>query len=127
MGNIKMIHTNPERRRYQRFSAAPDTIVLNSARFGQVINMSLGGLRVKYILRPTEAFPDAFEIAILNKAGNHFVEDLPCRVVSVHDASPFNPRLNLFTRTAGLEFINLTSRQGEQLVSFMAANSRGHA
>ena len=99
---------------------------VHTARFGQVVNMSLGGLCVKYILRPSEPFPNTLEIALLNKSANHFVEDLPCRVVSVHDASPFNPRLKLFTRTAGLQFLNLTTRQKKQLVSFMAANCRGH-
>lgn len=122
MGTIK------NRRRHHRFATIDNILPLNTMSFGQVINMRMGGLRIKYLLlRPDQPFQHSFEISILNNAGDKYIDKLSCKVVSFTDSAPISPAINLFTREAGVMFTDLTSSQKNQLADFVHHNTLANA
>jgi hypothetical protein len=116
-----------ERRKHQRFDALDNILALNTLSFGQVINMSMGGLRIKYLLRRNEPFQYFFKISLLNNAGDEYIDNLPCQVVSFIDSDPICPPMNLFIREAGVKFYELTSQQIHQVADFVFHNSLVHS
>ena len=61
--------TKEERREHHRFDSLGDIIAINSKNYGQVVNLSMTGLRVKYFMRPSDSFKKSFTISLLNKKG----------------------------------------------------------
>ncbi len=112
-----------ERRKHQRFEALDNVLALNNSSFGQVINMSMGGLRIKYLLRRNDPFLHSFAISLLNHAGDTYIDSLPCKVVSFHDSGPICPPMSLFIREAGVMFTDLTSSQSNLLADFLLDNT----
>ena len=113
------METKEERREHHRFDSLSDIIAINSKNFGQVVNMSMTGLCVKYLLRPSDSFERSFKLSLLNKDGNRYIDNLPCNVVSLQDSDPISPSANLFTREARIVFDDLTSSQVKQLSDFV--------
>jgi hypothetical protein len=112
-----------ERRKHQRFEAVNNILAINSLSFGQVVNLSMGGLRIKYLLHRNDPFQQAFEIGLLNNVGDTYLEKLPCQVVSAIDSSlPDLPR-NLFVREVGVMFTDLNSHQINMLAEFVLHNT----
>ncbi len=117
------MNTLKERRKHRRYEAQDNILALNTLSFGQVINMSMGGLRIKYLLRRDDPFDDTFDISLLNNSGDHYIDKLSCKVVNIIDSEPICPPLNLFIREAGVMFTDLTPAQKELLNHFVMHNS----
>ncbi|MEN8256644.1 MAG: PilZ domain-containing protein [Thermodesulfobacteriota bacterium] len=115
--------TLEERRKHKRFQAQDNVLALNALSFGQVINMSMGGLRIKYLLRRNDPFHKSFEISLLNNSADHYIDKLSCKVVNITDSGPICPPLNLFIREAGVMFLGLTPAQKDLLDHFLIYNS----
>ena len=111
--------TKEERREHHRFDSLGDIIAINSKNYGQVVNLSMTGLRVKYFMRPSDSFKNSFTISLLNKNGNKYIDNLPCKVVSLEDSTSSSSPVSLFTREAGIVFGDLTSSQMKQLSDFV--------
>ncbi len=122
-----LMKTVKERRQHHRFDALVNILAFNTMSFGQVINMSMGGLRIRYILRLDEPFRHSFEISILNNAGDQYIDGLSCKVASCTDYGPISPSLNLFTREVGVMFTNLTPSQKNKLADFLRHNTLTNA
>ncbi|MBU0680197.1 MAG: PilZ domain-containing protein [Proteobacteria bacterium] len=116
-----------ERRKHQRFEALDNILAINTSSFGQVINVSMSGLRIKYLLRRNDPFHHAFDIALLNNTGDQYIDKLPCRVVSSIDFTPSIMPQNLFVREVGVMFDDLTSAQINQLADFVLHNTLVYA
>ncbi|MEN8256643.1 MAG: PilZ domain-containing protein [Thermodesulfobacteriota bacterium] len=111
-----------ERRHHHRFDSLGNIIAINTMNLGQVINLSMGGLRIEYLLRPNDLFEHSFSISLLNNTGDRYIDNLPCKIVSFEDSEPIFPSINsinLFTREAGVMFDDLTSSQIKQLSYFV--------
>lgn len=112
-----------ERRKHQRFDTLDNILALNTMSFGQVVNMSMGGLRIKYLLRRTDPFHYFFKISLLNNVGDQYIDNLPCKVVSFIDSEPISKPMNLYIREAGVMFTGLTPSQIDQLADFVLHNT----
>ncbi len=117
------MNTIKERRQDQRFEALDNILAINIQNFGQVINISMGGLRIKYLVRPNEPFEHSFKISLLNGAGDQCIKSLACKTISFNDFGPIAPSINLFTREARVMFTDLTTSQKNQLADFVLHNT----
>ncbi len=112
-----------ERRKHQRFDSIENILALNTMSFGQIVNISMGGLRIKYLLHRNDPFQHFFNISLLNNGDNQYIDSLPCKVVSFIDSGPISLPMNLFIREAGVMFTDLTTPQINQLADFVLHNS----
>ena len=117
------MNTVKDRRQHRRYTAIENILALNTESFGKVVDMSLGGLRIKYLLRRGDPFHHDFDISLLNDTGEHYIDKLPCKVVSITDSRPICPPLNLFIREAGVAFTGLSVTQKNLLSHFIVYNS----
>ena len=117
------MYPEQERRQHNRFQAHDNILALNTLSFGQVLNMSMGGLRIKYLLRIGDPFKESFHISLLNSTGDQYIDNVVCKVVSITDSAPICPPLNLFIREAGVQFACLTPTQKDFMRNFVLLNS----
>lgn len=108
-----------DRRQHQRFKVKKNTMAFNSTTFGEVINISEGGLRLKCLLHTDEPFATEFDIGLLSSEGDYYLDNLPCKVVSIKDSSPLQASRSTFMREAGIMFVNLTGDQQAKLSLFL--------
>ncbi len=112
-----------ERRSHQRFVTPDNVLALSTWSYGQVVNISMSGMRIKYLLHRQDRFQDSFEVGLLNDSGDHYLAKLPCRVVSCLDTTPSSMPANLFIREAGVMFDSLSPSQARQLADFVMKNT----
>jgi hypothetical protein len=111
--------TNKERRQHHRFDSLDHIVALNSMNLGTVINMSMSGMRIKYLLRPRDSLKKSCKISLLNNEGDQYIDNLLCKVVSSTDSGATFPSTNLATREVGVTFTNLSSSQLTKLSDFV--------
>lgn len=103
-------------------------MAFNASNFGQVINISQGGLLYKSLMAQGEpSHSDSFNIGLLNSAEGHYLDQLPCRIVHVEDSSPLLPTSNTIIRESSIQFIDLSTAQKQHLQSFLDKNTMGLA
>ena len=116
-----------ERRQHQRYIPHEELMAFNSSNFGQVINISAGGLLYKSLLIQGETEANPPQIGLLNSAEGHFIDQLPCRVVNIKNSLPLLPSSNTIIREASIEFLELTLEQQDHLHDFLKKNTVGLA
>ena len=116
-----------ERRKHRRYQVAENVLVFNSTTFGQIINISKGGLAFRYLAQKDDPPLATFEIGILNGDNGFYLDQLKCRTVTVNDTPPIHPTSSTIIRKTGIQFTDLTPEQNERLASFLAENSIGEA
>ncbi len=116
-----------DRRQHQRFKVKQNTLALSTSTFGEIINISAGGLRLKCLLHSDEPFATAFDIGLLANEGDYYLDNLPCKVVSIKDSSPLQASWSTFIREAGIMFVNLTGDQQAKLSLFLKQNTSTEA
>ncbi len=112
-----------ERRNYTRLDVRKNTMAFNATTFGEIINISEGGLRIKCLLHSDDNFETSFTVGLLSNTGNYFLDHLPCKVVSIKDSSPLRSSRSTFIREAGLMFLDLTADQKAKLALFLQQNT----
>ena len=116
-----------ERRQHPRFVPHEELMAFNQRNFGQVINISVGGLRYKSLLLKTEQAETPPHIALLNSSGGHYLDQLPCQIVQSVDSPPLLPSSNTIIRETSVKFVGLTPKQLESLNAFLIDNTKGAA
>lgn len=112
-----------ERRQHARFNVKKNTMAFNSTTFGEIINISEGGLRMKCLLHSDDTFDHSFQVGLLSNTGDYYLDNLPCKVVSIKDSSPLRSSRSTFIREAGIMFIDLTADQKAKLALFLQQNT----
>ncbi len=112
-----------ERRQYTRFNTKQNTMAFSTTTCGEILNISEGGLRIKCLLHGKDKFETSFHIGLLSSTGDYFLENLPCKVVSIKDSSPMQSSHSTIIREAGLMFIDLTTDQQAKLSIFLQQNT----
>jgi len=111
-----------ERRKHKRYQLSDDILVFNETTFGQIINISKGGLAFRF-LTSKEITQDAyFELGILNSSSGFYLENIPCKTVTSTDSAPIHPTGSTIVRRNGVEFGELTSEQRQKIEEFLSAN-----
>lgn len=116
--------THKERRQSPRFTVKQNTMAFNDTTFGDIINISKGGLRMKFLLHRNDNFTPSFQIGLLSSTGDYYLDNLPCKVVSMKDSSPLLPSRSTYICEAGIMFHDLTADQQAKLSLFLKQNSR---
>ena len=116
-----------ERRQHQRYLPHEELMAFNASNFGQVINISAGGLLYKSLMLQGDEEENPPHIGLLNSAEGHYLDQLPCRVVHVKNSLPILPSSNTTIREASIEFVNLTTEQQSKLQDFLSQNTVGLA
>ncbi len=112
-----------ERRNHPRFGVKKNTMAFNSTTFGDIVNISTGGLRMKFLLHRDDNFHPAFRIGLLSCKGDYYLDNLPCKVVQVKDSSPLRSSRSTFIREASIMFLNLSADQKAKLALFLKKNT----
>jgi hypothetical protein len=116
-----------ERRKHKRYQVEESVLVFNSTTFGQIINISEGGLSFRYLAQKGDPPLSSFEIGILNGDNGFYLDKLSCRTVTVNDTPPIHPTSSTIIRRTGIQFTDLTSEQNERLANFLIQNATGEA
>ena len=102
-------------------------MAFNATSFGQVLNISEGGLLYKSLLDQAEPAPQTFAIGLLNSAEGHYIDRLPCELVQINDSPPLLPTSNTIIRQASIKFVNLSPAQRQSLQRFVKDNCLANA
>ena len=112
-----------ERRKSPRFSVKQNTMAFNNTTFGEVVNISTGGLRMKFLLHRNDTFETSFQLGLLSSKGDYYLDNLPCKVIRMKDTSPLRSSRSTFIREAGIMFVDLNSDQQAKLSLFLQQNT----
>lgn len=112
-----------ERRKYKRYRLSDDILVFNENTFGQIINISKGGLAFRFLTNKDVVQDNEFELGILNSSNGFYLENICCKTITSTDSAPIHPTGSTIVRRNGVEFYNLSPEQQEQLEEFLKNNT----
>jgi c-di-GMP-binding flagellar brake protein YcgR len=113
-----------ERRKYQRFQLSDDILVFNETTFGQIINISKGGLAFRFLTSKDIAQDTFFELGILNSSSGFYLENIPCKTITSTDSAPIHPTGSTIIRRNGVQFGELDPEQQQKIEEFLAESAR---
>ncbi len=116
-----------ERRKHKRYQVMKNVLVFNSSTFGQIINISKGGLSFRYLAQKDDPPLSVFEIGILNGDNGFYLDKLGCRTITVNDTPPIHPTSSTIIRRTGIQFTDLTPDQNKRLAHFLTNYTTGEA
>lgn len=108
----------PDKRKHRRYPISDDTVILCSATIGSVIDISEGGLAIKYF-KPKSLSEEANAL-VFSGEKDFLVSELPLKIVRREEVQ-FSPLTNVHTQTVGVEFNNPDASQKDQIRQFIAA------
>lgn len=112
-----------ERRRHRRYKATAGVFAVNS-KFGQIIDISRGGLSFRYVER--RGWPkELFEMGVLYGDDDFCLDSLAIRTISDCVVANGLSSSSTIIRRCGVEFATLTPKQLRDLEYFIWANSDG--
>lgn len=107
-----------ERREHKRFKTKSATVQIDEQKFGQIIDISMGGMAFSYIDRG-DWDEEGLDLGILLGEKDLCVADMPLKVIS--DCA-IGGGLSIIRR-CGVEFGELSKKQMSQLEYFIWANT----
>ncbi|MEN8141584.1 MAG: PilZ domain-containing protein [Thermodesulfobacteriota bacterium] len=123
-----MSQENQERRHYPRYIPRKGLLAFSSSQFGEVLNISLGGMRYRSLLGLEEPSSHVNQhIGLLNSSKGDSLDQLPCHLVSTTNALPVFPTRNTIIREASVEFVGLSDEQKRRLQELLSENAVGLA
>ena len=111
----------PDKRKHKRYPINDDTVVLCNASIGSVIDISEGGLAIKYF-KPKSLSEEATAL-VFSGEKDFLVSELPVKVVRREDVQ-FSSLTNVHTQMVGVKFNNPDAMQRDQIMQFIAALPR---
>jgi hypothetical protein len=119
----------PERRKIPRVPVKEGAFAIVRApgsRFGQILDVSLGGLAFKYIANGDRS-NSPFELDILFARFGFFLERLSCKAVSDVELveAPRLPFFVITTMRCGVQFLDIKDHQLKQLKEFIRHQTNG--
>ena len=130
-----MEQTTSERRKYKRFRPPKSSFVwlaANNSAVAQITNMSIGGLRIRYVGDP---FPNESELDIFSVEYNYHIRQVPfktvfCSVIYgktlLRSDNGVHPSAREMRRS-GIQFGELTDEQRSQIEYFIQHCTVGEA
>ena len=93
-----------ERRKHERHQLSDDILVFNETTFGQIINISKGGLAFRFLTSKDISQNPYFELGILNSSNGFYLENIPCKTITSTDSAPIHPTGSTIVRRNGVQF-----------------------
>jgi len=118
-----------ERRKYKRFRVQDGAFVMfgpHSAKVGQIIDMSMGGLAFGYI-SSEEQSNRSFELDVFLTDHSFYLEKVPVKTISNLKIANESPSVSTTTRRHGVQFEDLTHNQISELRYFLWNHTMGEA
>lgn len=112
-----------ERRKHKRYQLSDDILVFNDTTFGQIINISKGGLAFRFLTSKEIGQNPFFELGILNSSSGFYLENIPCQTVTSTDSAPIHPTGSTIVRRNGVKFTHLTDEMLQKIDEFLAENT----
>ena len=113
--------TFTERRKHPRFNVGDNILVFSDNTFGQILDISKGGLAYRYLTAKDDQISTDLELGFLNTESGFYLDKLNCKVIRSNDSTPLHPSSSTFIRTNGVEFAHLTDDQHSILDEFLSA------
>jgi len=107
-----------DKRKHKRYPINDDTVVLCDTIIGSVIDISEGGLAIKYF-KP-KALSEEANALVFSGEKDFLVSELPLKMVRKEEVQ-FSPLTNVHTQTVGVKFNNPDASQRDQIRQFIAA------
>lgn len=107
-----------DKRKHKRYAISDDTVVLCNATIGSVIDISEGGLAIKYF-KPKGLSEEANAL-VFSGEKDFLVSELPLKMVRSGEVE-FSSLTNVHTQTVGVKFNNPDAIQKDQIRQFIAA------
>jgi hypothetical protein len=113
----------PERRKYKRFQAADGALAVlrpswpHSATIGQIIDISRGGLAIRYIAGE-ERSNDSSKLSIVFADHSFYLPKVPTKTISDLEIARM-PFISMTPRRRSLQFDGLTRHQVSELEYFI--------
>lgn len=107
-----------DKRKHKRYPISDDTVVLCEATIGSVLDISEGGLAIKYF-KP-KSLPDESTALVFSGEQDFLVSELPLKTVRREEVQ-FSPLADTHTQTVGVKFNNPDAKQKDQILQFIAA------
>lgn len=108
----------PDKRKHKRYPINDDTVVLCNSSIGSVVDISEGGLAIKYF-KPKPLSDEAMAL-VFSGEKDFLVSELPVKVVR-REKVRFSSLTNVQTQTVGVKFNNPDAIQRDQIMQFIAA------
>lgn len=124
---MNSIEKATERRAHKRYRLKEDAIVATSARLGQIVDISMGGLSFRYIAKTSTMDETSNELDIFLSRDDFYLEKVPFEKVS-DDVSVYDSPFSIIKmRRFSVKFGSLTSEQKHQLERFLRYHTAGEA
>ncbi|OKY75541.1 MAG: hypothetical protein BM485_07335 [Desulfobulbaceae bacterium DB1] len=120
--DMELTEASHERRKHKRYQLSDDILVFNETTFGQIINISQGGLAFRFLISKEIQQDPYFHLGILNSSSGFYLENIPCKTVTSTDSAPIHPTGSTIVRRNGVQFGELSSEQRKKIEDFLAAN-----
>jgi len=106
-----------EQREHKRYPLTDDTVISCAINFGQVIDISEGGLAIKYINLDLQE--DCWQATLHCREKKLLIKELPLKLTHVSEIqfSPFSP---VYTQTVGVKFNGPSDVQKDQIRQLIA-------
>lgn len=118
LGGRMIDEAMPDKRKHKRYPISDDTVVLCDSSIGSVLDISEGGLAIKYF-KP-KPLSDEAKALVFSGEKDFLVSELPVRVVRREEVQ-FSPLSNVHTQTVGVKFNKPNALQRDQIMQFIAA------
>lgn len=102
-------------RKAQRYHLKQGFIAFSSTNFCEICNISKTGIALQFLTHKGSDCEDMSEINLLNNLEGFLLGQIPCRIAYINDTQPSEQQSQSVIRKIGLQFINLTPDQQEQI------------
>ncbi len=107
-------------RKSERYRLKQGFVAFSSSNFCEIRDISTTGIGLQYLAHQGSDCDEMTEINLLNNLEGFLLGQIPCRIVYVKDTMPSGQHGQSVIRKIGLQFLNLSTDQQEQIIDLLA-------
>ncbi len=111
-------------RKSERFLLRRGFVAFSSSNFCEIRDISKTGIGLQYLAHKGSDCEEMSEINLLNNLEGFLLGQIPCKIVYVKDIEPSGQNGQSVIRKIGLQFINISANQQEQIDDLLARFSK---
>lgn len=111
-------HGGKERRQYKRYPIQDDAVVFIGKETGTIIDMSEGGMGVRFVSMIHQAEPPK-QLDLFLAESQFYLPDLPILLINEMATPPYSLFSSIFNKRLCLQFGPLTNEQQSQVKQFL--------
>jgi hypothetical protein len=114
-----------EQRRHQRYRVKENAIAFDHSIIGQILNLSMGGLKFRYLADLYKFKGDLAELDLYFAGEGLCLHNIPCETVFNKAMENESPYSSLAMRECGVKFGQFTEQQTAQLRHILTKQTAG--